>query len=430
MLKIVETFSGIGSQAEALKNIKVDHEVSAIVEWEVGALYAYDIIHNGAQQLSDYRFHARESLAEELLKYNISTDGKTLATDRSIRGMPLLQLKALVAAIERTNNKVDVTVVTANDLPIDIDVLTYSFPCQDLSVSGHWHKNEGGIDRNANNRSTLLWQIERLLIDFKKENKKLPTFLLMENVSNILSAKHIDNFNEWQNFLSNLGYVNQVYTLDARDFGVPQSRVRTYMLSVLAEANDINEKVTQFFIENNLENKKISQLKPLSEFLKLDYNNKVYREEAIDSTPAYTPSRQKIFAENQKLAIDRELTDNIFARTITTKQDRNPNSGIIEYKKEILKTGRKYRNLTPRECFLLMGFKEESYDLLMNNNLKIGANRKMLPPYKLIKLAGNSIVVQVLEEIFKQIDEINQMIILSTDTTEEIESTGPVEFKF
>ena len=146
--------------------------------------------------------------------------------------MSMLQLKSILVAIERTNNKVDITNVKASDLP-DSDLLTYSFPCQDLSVSGHWHKNEGGINRDANNRSTLLWQIERLLIEYDKSNKELPKFLLMENVSNILSDKHIDNFNEWCAFLENLGYVNQIYTLDARNFGIPQTRIRTYMISVL-----------------------------------------------------------------------------------------------------------------------------------------------------------------------------------------------------
>lgn len=101
--------------------------------------------------------------------------------------------------IRRTNNLVDITKVRADQLP-DADLLTYSFPCQDLSKSGHWHKNEGGINRDANNRSTLLWQIERILKEYVDSNKILPNFLLMENVSEILSEKHKDNFQEWCEF--------------------------------------------------------------------------------------------------------------------------------------------------------------------------------------------------------------------------------------
>ncbi|WHI70976.1 DNA cytosine methyltransferase [Staphylococcus epidermidis] len=72
---------------------------------------------------------------------------------------------------------------------------------------------------------------------------------------------------------------------------------------------------------------------------------------------------------------------------------------------------RYYRNLTPRECFLLMGFDEESFEELMNNNIIFENGNKILPNSKLIRLAGNSIVVDVLEKIFEQIIEINDKII-------------------
>lgn len=327
--------------------------------------------------------------------------------------MSMLQLKSILAAIERTNNKVDITKVKASDLP-DSDLLTYSFPCQDLSVSGHWHKNEGGINRDANNRSTLLWQIERLLIEYNKSNKELPKFLLMENVSNILSDKHIDNFNEWCAFLENLGYVNQIYTLDARNFGIPQTRIRTYMISVLPEDEKMANDVKAYFETNNLEKviRPIDEIEDLSKYLRLNYNDKIYRQEAIDSTPTLTPSREKILKLNPALAEDNIPNNEKFARTITTKQDRHPNSGIILYNKEVLTpVNNKYRNLTPRECFLLMGFDELSFDILMENNIKFSNERRMLPNAKLIRLAGNSIVVPVLEAIFKQMIEIKQSIL-------------------
>src|SRR5699024_5570640 len=119
---------------------------------------------------------------------------------------------------------IDVSSVKAQNMPDDIDVLTYSFPCQDLSVSSYWHKNFSGIDPTANNRSGLLWQVERLLKDYCNTGKKLPKFLLMENVSAILSKRHIGNFNIWKNFLENLGYYNHVYTLNSKNFRIPQNR--------------------------------------------------------------------------------------------------------------------------------------------------------------------------------------------------------------
>lgn len=414
MLKIIETFSGIGSQTKALKAVGIDHTVVATVEWEIGAMYAYDIIHNGPQDLKKYRHHTRDSLIEELEQYSLSSDGKEPITNRGLIGMSVAQLKAILCSIERNNNLVDITTVSANRLP-EADILTYSFPCQDLSVAGTWHNNIGGINRDAKNRSTLLWQIERILKEYIELDKKLPKFLLMENVSNILSSKHIDNFNEWQLFLENLGYVNKVYTLDARNFGVPQTRVRTYLVSVLATNQTEVDAIEDYFFLNNLENIKLlkENIRPISDYLRLDYSVEKYRQEALESTPMYTPSRQKIYENNRILATDSKVNEKLYAGTLTTKQDRHPNAGIIEYSKQILtETNEKYRNLTPRECFLLMGFDEEDFDLLMENNINISEGRKILPPSKLVKLAGNSIVVQVLGSIFQQINEINEEILL------------------
>lgn len=418
MFKVIETFSGIGSQSQALKNIGVNYSIEATVEWEIAALYAYDIIHNGPQNIKDYRHHTKQSIIEEISKYNISNDGKVPITSRGISAMNVAHLKAILAAIDRNNNLVDITQVTAEDIP-QADLLTYSFPCQDLSVSGNWHKNQGGIDRDANNRSTLLWQIERILIDLENSNKPLPKFLLMENVSNILSAKHIKNFEEWCSFLESLGYVNQIYTLDARNFGVPQSRIRTYMISVLATNHQVVNELEDYFFINNLENYQVesSQRKSLEDYLCLDYSNELYRKEAIESTPQFTESREKIYTLNKPLAKGRNEILSDFARTVTTKQDRHPNSGIILYDENnaLTSINTKYRNLTPRECFLLMGFDENSFDLLMSNNFSTGINKQMLTTSKLVKLAGNSIVVQVLEVIFQQMMDINERILKKHD---------------
>ena len=332
-------------------------------------------------------------------------------TARSLQSLNMAQLKAILAAINRTNNLVDITSIHASQLP-EADLLTYSFPCQDLSKSGYWHNNQGGIDRNANNRSTLLWQIERLLKEYIEIGKSLPTFLLMENVSDILSEKHSHNFNEWKEFLNNLGYKNFIYTLNSSNFGIPQSRVRTYMISIKIKNKNEGNRIEKYFYKNNLENKVTNERKSISNYLKLDYSVDKYRREAIDSTPMFTPSRKKILDLNRKLGIDSRPYNNVVARTITTKQDRHPNSGIILYNDIILtEKNRYYRNLTPRECFLLMGFDEESFEELMNNNIIFENGNKILPNSKLIRLAGNSIVVDVLEKIFEQIIEINDKII-------------------
>lgn len=407
---MIETFSGIGSQSQALKNLGVDYEVVATAEWDINALYAYDIIHNGKQDLKWLRHHTKESLIDELSKYNISGNGKTPLSDKALRNMPMIQLKSIYTAIVRSKNLVDISGVHSQDLP-DADILTYSFPCQDLSISGHWHNNTGGIDRDAKNRSTLLWQIERILKEYNAASKKLPKFLLMENVSNILSKRHIGNFKEWQMFLEDLNYVNQVYTLDALNFGIPQSRKRTFMISVLVDDKVQKENIENYFFLNNLEHYKTDKVNEIGDYLRLDYSKENYFQEALDSTPTFTESRKKIYENNPILAKGSQPYNDLFAKTVTTKQDRHPNSGLIGFDEYgyITERNKYYRNLTPRECFLLMGFEESQFDKLMENNFNAKGGQKFLTTSKLVKMAGNSIVVPILEKIFNQMVEIQKI---------------------
>lgn len=409
MLKIVETFSGIGSQVQALKNIGTEIEVAATIEWDINAVYAYDIIHNGAQDLSNFPQYTKEDAIKLLLEYGVSTDGKKPANAAMLRTVSVEALRSFLYAIQRTKNLVNITKVHAADLPSQIDLLTYSFPCQDLSICGSWHGNMTGIDKDANNRSGMLWEVERILKEFVDEGKTLPQFLLMENVSNILSKRHNSNFLEWKKTLSDMGYINQVYTLNAVNFGVPQQRIRTFMLSVHCK-DDLKAKIIEeYFTKNNLENACPAELVPLFDFLRTDYENKAYKQEAELSNPFYTASRKRIYIEND-LLFDGQKTLKDSIKTITTKQDRNPNSGLISYKSET--EGKSpYRNLTPRECFLLMGFNEESFNRLMTHNIQTKKGQFIFSREKTIKLAGNSIVVNVLEAIFRQLEHIKHEVL-------------------
>ena len=405
MLRVVETFSGIGSQVKALKNTKIEHEILATVEWDINAILAYDLIHNGPQNSKMYMNLSKKDIIDELSKYTISNDGKSPIKSRSLVIMSRESLLSILIAIERTKNLINITEVTGSQLPKDIDVLTYSFPCQDLSVCGLWRGNVSGIKKGIKNRSGMLWEIERILYELKIEKQKLPKFLLMENVSNIVSNRHIDDFNNWLEYLEELGYVNNLYTLNATNFGIPQNRKRTFMISVF-EDDVLNKRfLMEYFKKNNLENYK-KDLEPLENYLRLDYRNRVYKKEALDSNPNKTPSRDKIYEENI-LIYDGNNVLVEYANTITTKQDRNPNSGVIRLNLKDRKS--EYRNLTPRECFLLMGFDEHDYQMLIDNNVLVKSNYPIFTKQKLIKLAGNSIVVDILERIFLQINELNKL---------------------
>lgn len=409
-LKVIEAFAGIGAQAKAFELIKRENpsfnfEIVATIEWEIGAIYAYDIIHHGPQDLSCYDNYSKEDILKKLSKLNLSSDGKQPITKSALKRMSETQLKSIYFAIQRSNNKIDITNVHARQLP-EADLLTYSFPCQDLSISSYWHKNFSGIDRKANNRSGLLWEIERILKEYQEENLPKPRFLLMENVTAIKSPRNVDNFETWKTELEKLGYRSYSnLDLNAKNFGIPQNRVRTYMLSVL-----VNDQDQWVQINEDLEHSDLHQIieDPIIDpFLRLDYEQRPeYLQEAIDSTPNLTPSREMIYNNSIKLAFG-TVTQGIIAKTITTKQDRNPNAGIIVHNLNLPNKAR-YRNLTPRETFLLMGFEERDFDLLISQNFSPTKSTKMLSQSKLLKLSGNSIVVNVLKSIFLEINAINE----------------------
>jgi len=111
-----------------------------------------------------------------------------------------------------------------------VDIFTYSFPCQDISLAG----NRKGFSRDSNTRSGLLWEVERLLENQEKIDK-LPQVLLMENVKALVGMKFKDDYIEWQLKLEELGYKNYWQVLNAKHYGIPQNRERVFMVSILGE---------------------------------------------------------------------------------------------------------------------------------------------------------------------------------------------------
>ena len=301
-MRVVELFSGIGAQAKALENLDIAHEFLCTCDWDINAIIAYDIIHNGVQELERYTQMDIDDLNERVLSLSLSNDGKKPLSTKAKLHLNRNVKERLVAAIDRTNNLVDITKVHEQNLPDEIDLMTYSFPCQDLSLAGNWHRNQGGIDRDANNRSSLLWEVERILMERELSGLPMPKMLLMENVTAILSEKHSDNFQEWKNNLRRMGYKNQVLTLDARDFGVPQMRKRTYMLSVYVGNNNRKQiEVENMFAnvnEQNIHEVYHRDIFTLHDVLKTNYTNPQYFAEALESNPNDTISRREIYQNN------------------------------------------------------------------------------------------------------------------------------------
>ena len=128
----------------------------------------------------------------------LSMDGKSPMTNSQRKTLTIPLKRRLAAAIENTKNLGSIAKLRGDDLKEDFDLLTYSFPCQDLSIAGVWHGLNTGINKSIRNRSGMLWEVERLLQEKSDKKNKLPRFLLMENVTNILSKRHIGDFEMWK----------------------------------------------------------------------------------------------------------------------------------------------------------------------------------------------------------------------------------------
>ena len=418
-LRVFETFSGIGAQHKALEIIKnkfnFDYEIVATSEWDVDACIAYAAIHYPNFEKSIKLPKDKNEVDEYLKSFSFSFTGKEPALLKRVLSLDKEKKYQLYKAHIASKNIGSIVDIKGKELinkVQSLDLITYSFPCQDLSVAGSFWGFNKGMKEDSETRSSLLWEIGRLVTELS-ELKKLPNFLLLENVPNMVSTRHVNDYIIWKKHLLKYGYKTITYVINARNFGVPQNRKRVYAISILDPKNKININEQLEIIDSELfpnqsllklpkEIKKIS----LKDVIKENYNIEKYRVEALAANPNRTPSREKMFNLNYKL---NDFNKYKYSRTLTTKQDRHPNTGVIDLRGTILEPtthfkvpGRKakYRFVTTREAYLLMGFDEKDYENVSKNNIRRD---------KLYQQAGNSIVVSAILVILKLIQEINNV---------------------
>ena len=187
-IKVFETFAGVGAQAKALENLHINHEVTGISEIDKDAIVSYASIHcNLNEKLNSFDFPSREDMIEYLQRMDVGFDFKnnrhTITKKTNIE-----KLKKYYLANILSKNLGNISLIHIEDMP-DVDFLTYSFPCQDLSRSGRMM----GMDKEAHTRSGLLWEIERLL-DEANLVDRLPHILVMENVPEVIGPRNMKNF--------------------------------------------------------------------------------------------------------------------------------------------------------------------------------------------------------------------------------------------
>lgn len=245
------------------------------------------------------------------------------------------------------------------------DILVHGSPCQDFSIAG----KQQGANENSETRSSLMWETIKII-----QNMGIwkPRVVIWENVKNVLSKHMKINFERYLNEMEELGYTNSYQVLNATDFGIPQKRERVFTISLLG---------IEKFDFSKLE--KIN-MRSIQEFLE---------KETDDKYIITQPSMLKKIGDGDNNFQGRLSIIKDWVYTITTKQLRCPNSGIID-----LNNG-KYRLLTEKECWRLMGFDDKDFEAA----LKAIPGRTGCLNNSLYKQAGNSIVVPVLEAIFKEV---------------------------
>lgn len=249
------------------------------------------------------------------------------------------------------------------------DILVHGSPCQDFSRAGI---RLGGKDEDKT-RSSLMWETLRII---ENMGEWKPKVVIWENVKGVLDRDMIHSFNKYLNRMREIGYTNSFDVLNAMDFGIPQKRERVFTISILGSTA---------FDFSHLKNK---AMRHIDEFLELDVNGEQYQiniPSMLNRIEEFNPS-----AKEKYRTLD-VIEDSCW--TISTRQDRCPNAGIIK------QVEGDYRYLTERECWRLMGFSDDDFEQASKVFPTIPGKRNAT----LYKLAGNSIVVQVLEAIFEAI---------------------------
>ena len=287
-------------------------------------------------------------------------------------------IKAYEAIHGPTLNLGDITQINVKDIP-EHDLFTYSFPCQDLSIAG----KQVGLHKGT--RSGLLYECEKIIEHCR------PKYLLLENVKNLVGNKFKPQFVEWLIYLKSLGYTNYWKVLNAKDYGVPQNRERVFVIRILGEHKPYKfptsrptKDIREYLDDINSEDV------DLSEKVKQQIRNTNFKcNRHIDNTFKLLDGKIEGFRiMDYRYDEGLRIRKNNICPTLTTKGKAGLSGTPIIY------NNGHFRFLSTREYFRLMGLDDDDINKIQD------AGISTIQQYK---LAGNSIIVDVLEAIFRNL---------------------------
>jgi DNA (cytosine-5)-methyltransferase 1 len=346
-LKVLSLFSGIGAFEKALSNLGVPFDLVNYCEIDPEASKSYSLIH----------------------------------------GVP----EAL--------NLRDITSVTEKTLPKDLGLLTYGFPCQDLSSAGKMRGlfNEDG----TKTRSGLFFDALRIIEEAR------PKVAIAENVKNLASAKFSEAFTLILSELKRVGYNNYWAVVKANEQGLPQTRERVIIVSI---REDIDTKRFKFpapcglraTLEELADFREVDDLTaPFLAYYRATKDPHATEEEFLDYIQDLPIRKNAIHSKDLQMYSFNEMnTITLLSGVCGTLTCRN----VVNYNKKFLYKGRLFRP-SPRMCFRLMGFSDLDFDKA----------QKEMRDAALYKQAGNSIPVYMLERILAAIFEAQDLSLLAAN---------------
>lgn len=358
-MRVIELFAGIGAQHAALTRLGMDAEYT-VCEIDENAYRAYQAVHGPTPNLGDIR------------------------------------------DVER--------------LPPS-DLVTWSFPCTSISAAGR----REGMREGSGTASSLGWEVIRVLRATPERER--PRHLLMENVPMLLNAKNRPEFDRMCAELASMGYVNTHATLNACDYGVPQHRRRVFMVSSLDGPYTFPAPVPLTRCLRDVMEEDVDSSYFLSSKVVEGYERHKARQEENGRGFGWRPSGPEVVArcvtpdptrhcstfirytgdthkESTFESNRRVVSSEGVSPTLTLRQDEGqctkietaPRGDVARV--EIDGEEVSIRRLTERECWRLMGFSDAEFER---------ARDAGIPKTHLYKQAGNSIVVDVLVAIFRNL---------------------------
>lgn len=238
-IKVIELFSGVGMTIRGMKNANLfDIESVNTCEMDSDAIISYAAIHCGVttDMVINYEYYpSREEMAKTLADKHIGYDflkkkeynWQKLAKSKDKK----MRLQTVWLADKLSKNLGDICLV---DKLNNCDLLSFTYPCTDLSIAG---RQAGMIEGET--RSGLVYEVLRILKNMKAENN-LPTYLLMENVDALVNKKNKPQYEALNEEFSDLGYDVKWQVLNGKNCGVPQNRSRIFAIYWLRDKIDLS----------------------------------------------------------------------------------------------------------------------------------------------------------------------------------------------